>query len=354
MVLGALVLVSVALLVGLFVFFGSESKPGQPQPRQGPPGTGPLTVVAMGDSTASGEGAGQYTPTTNGQAGDWCHRSPNAFVEKIAVPGITAHVNLACSGAPAGQVALGGVKQWTEGSQAQQLAALVKDHRVAAVVIAVGANDEPKFSNQVTDCFKAWFDPGGPPCSTALKQTWQSKVDAMVPKVTAAVTDVQKVLAQAGYVPADYQLILQSYAAPIGPDVPEELRSLNGCPFRVEDLRWISQTGIGVLSSGLKTAAQQTGARFLDLAKAGVKHEACSGGANPATEWFTRLTLQLADLSQADRAGHALQESFHPNAAGHTAIANCLTEFMATREGNASCLAGADGKLHAAPEVVAR
>ena len=85
-----------------------------------------------------------------------------------------------------------------------------------------------------------------------------------------------------------------------------------------------------------------------------MKHEACSGGANPATEWFTRLTLQLADLGQADRAGHALQESFHPNAAGHTAIANCLTEFLATREGNASCLAGADGKLHAAPEVVAR
>ncbi|MFJ1759602.1 GDSL-type esterase/lipase family protein [Amycolatopsis sp. NPDC088138] len=351
---GALVLVSVALLVGLFAFFGSESKPGQPQPRQGPPGTGPLTVVAMGDSTASGEGAGQYTPATNGQGGDWCHRSPNAFVENIAVPGITAHVNLACSGAPAEQVALGGVKQWTEGSQAQQLAALVKDHRVAAVVIAVGANDDPKFSNQVTDCFKAWFSPGGPPCSDALKLSWQSKVDAMVPKVTAAVSDVKKVLAQAGYVPADYQLILQSYAAPIGPDVPEELRSLNGCPFRVEDLRWISQTGIGVLSSGIKTAAQRTGARFLDLAKAGVKHEACSGGANPATEWFTRLTLQLADLGQADRAGHALQESFHPNAAGHTAIANCLTEFMASREGNASCLAGADGKLHPAPEVVAR
>ncbi|WP_205624208.1 GDSL-type esterase/lipase family protein [Amycolatopsis vancoresmycina] len=351
---GALVLVCVALLAGFFVFFGSESQPGRPQPRQGPPGTGPLTVVAMGDSTVSGEGAGQYTPATNGQGGNWCHRSPNAFVEKIAVPGITAQVNLGCSGAPAEQVALGDVKQWTEGSQAQQLAALVKDHRVAAVVIAVGANDEPKFSNQVTECFKAWFNPGGPSCSDALKQTWQSKVDAMVPKVAAAVSDVKKVLAAAGYVPADYQLILQSYAAPIGPDLPEDLRSLNGCPFRTEDLRWIAQTGIGVLSSGLKAAAQQTGARFLDLAKAGVKHEACSGGPNPATEWFTRLTLQLADLGQAERAGHALQESFHPNAAGHTAIANCLTEFITAKEGNATCLAGADGKLHAVPEVVAR
>ena len=115
-------------------------------------------------------------------------------------------------------------------------------------MIAVGANnDEPKFSNQVTDCFKAWFNAGGPPCSTALEQeAWQSKVDAMVPKVATAVSDVKKVLASAGYVPADYQLILQSYAAPIGPDLPEDLRSLNGCPFRVEDLQWISQTGIQV------------------------------------------------------------------------------------------------------------
>ena len=351
---GALGLACVALLASLFVFFGSESEPGQPLPRRSPPGEGPLTVVALGDSTVSGEGAGQYTPDTNGTNGNWCHRSPNAFVGKIAVPGITAHVNLACSGAPAEQVALGPVKQWTEGSQAERLAAVVKDHRVAAVVIAVGANDEPQFSHQVTDCFKAWFNAGSAPCSVELRQTWQSKVDAMVPKVVTAVSDVKKVLAQAGYVPADYQLVLQSYAAPIGPDLPEDLRNLNGCPFLVDDLRWISQTGIGVLSAGLKSAARQTGARFLDLARSGVKHEACSGGPNPATEWFTRLTLQLADLTQVDRASHALQESFHPNAAGHAAIANCLTEFLITREGNASCVAGADGKLHAAPEVVAR
>ncbi|HKN56372.1 MAG TPA: GDSL-type esterase/lipase family protein [Amycolatopsis sp.] len=351
---GALVLACVALLASFFVLFGSASRNGRAIPRPGPPGVGPLTVVAMGDSTVSGEGAGQYTADTNGQGGNWCHRSPNAFVQKVNIPGVIAHVNLACSGAPAEQVALGPVKQWTEGSQAEQLARLVKDHRIAAVVIAVGANDEPKFSNQVTTCFKAWFTPANPPCSELLHQSWQAKVDAMTPKVAAAVTDVKAVLARAGYVPSDYQLILQSYAAPIGPDIPENLRNLNGCPFRVEDLRWISQTGIGILSAGLKHAAQLTGARFLDLAKMGVKHEACSGGANLGGEWFTRLTLQLDDLSQVDRAQHALQESFHPNAAGHVAISDCLGEFIAQHDGNATCVAGPDGKLHADPDVVAR
>ncbi|WP_051166358.1 GDSL-type esterase/lipase family protein [Amycolatopsis orientalis] len=349
---GALVLACVAVLVGFFVFFGSESRPGQPFPRQGPPGHGPLTIVAMGDSTVSGEGAGAYSPDTDGRNGDWCHRSSAAFVQKVRIPGVTARVNLACSGAPAAQVALGDAKQWGERSQAAQLADVVKNHRVAAVVIAVGANDDPKFSAQVSECFRAWFSSDGPSCNVALKESWKSKVDAMVPKVANAVGDVKKVLADAGYVPADYQLVLQSYAAPVGPDIPADLQSLNGCPFRTDDLQWISTTGISTLSAGIKQAAAQSGARFLDLARAGDKHEACSGGPNLATEWFTRLTLHLNDLTQVDRATHALQESFHPNAAGHAAIADCLTDFLTTQQGNASCLAGPDGKLHAVPEPV--
>lgn len=346
-----MVLACVAVIVGLFVFSGPGTKNGLPLPRKGPPGTGPLTVVALGDSTVSGEGAGDYTTGTDGRGGDWCHRSANAFVEKVQIPGVTARVNLACSGAPAEQVALGPVKQWGEPSQAQQLAGLLKNHRVAAVVIAVGANDDPQFSAQVSACFRAWFNQGAPSCSSALRSTWTSKVDAMVPKVVNAVGDVKKVLAQAGYVPADYQLVLQSYATPVATDVVPNLQNLNGCPFRTDDLRWISTTAITTLSAGLKQAAVQSGARFLDLAQAGAHHEACSGGANPASEWFTRLTLHLDDLGQADRAQHALQESFHPNAAGHAAIAGCLTEFLATREGDAACLAGPDGKLHARPQA---
>ena len=37
-------------------------------------------VVALGDSAASGEGAGDYAPGTRGEGGDWCHRSPRAYI----------------------------------------------------------------------------------------------------------------------------------------------------------------------------------------------------------------------------------------------------------------------------------
>ena len=41
---------------------------------------GPTTVVALGDSAVSGEGAGDYEPGTRGEGGNWCHRSAHAYV----------------------------------------------------------------------------------------------------------------------------------------------------------------------------------------------------------------------------------------------------------------------------------
>ncbi len=342
---GGLALLAVATLVAVFVFAGKE--PG-PVDRPGPPGSGPLTIVSMGDSTLSGEGAGDYLPATNGQDGNWCHRSRNAMVHQTDLPGVTATVNLACSGAPSAQVALGDVTQWTEPSQARQLATLIKNHRVVAVAVALGANDDPHFSRLVSECFHAWFRDNAAPCSEQIKGDWQQRIDAMVPKVVGALRDIKKVLHTAGYRRTDYDLVLQSYAAPVGPDIPEDLRSLNGCPFKKTDLEWISGPGVGKLNEGLREAARQAGTRFLDLSQAGTGHEACSGGADPSTEWFSRLTVQWDDLTKLDRVTHAIQESFHPNAAGHAQFARCLTEFLGTDTRTAACRIGEDGNLHAA------
>ncbi|EHR51095.1 hypothetical protein SacmaDRAFT_2857 [Saccharomonospora marina XMU15] len=350
--LAGLALAGVVVLVAVFVLVDVGDQ--GPTERPGPPGTGPLTVVSMGDSTISGEGAGDYTPRTNGRAGNWCHRSANALVHKVRYGGAVESVNLACSGAPSGHVALGDVKQYTEPSQAAQLRELVKTHRVVAVVVAVGANDEPHFSRLISECFTAWFMETGSPCSERIKADWQSRVDAMVPKVTAALRDIRTVLRQAGYDREDYELLLQSYASPIGAGIPESLRNLNGCPFRIDDLKWVEQTGAVSLSAGLRRAAAGAGARFLDLSRAGEGHEACSGGDRADNEWFTRFTVEWDDLKVVERASHALQESFHPNAKGHEQFARCVSEFLATNDPAAACLEGQDGNLHAAPSPVAR
>src|SRR6478752_2237917 len=54
-------------------------------------------VVALGDSAASGEGAGDYAPGTRGEGGDWCHRSPHAYIHATRLAPVA--IGLACSGA---------------------------------------------------------------------------------------------------------------------------------------------------------------------------------------------------------------------------------------------------------------
>ncbi|MGH3517177.1 MAG: GDSL-type esterase/lipase family protein [Haloechinothrix sp.] len=342
---GGLVLVLACTLFGVLFFPGDVPKQAREPVIED---QGPLTLVSMGDSSLSGEGTEDYTPDTDGTEGNWCHRSPQSTVHKTSVPSIEETINLACSGAPANHVQLGDVKQYGEPSQAEQLRALTKTHRIAGVIVAVGANDDPKFSQLIPACARSWFR--GPPCSASVAPRWQSTVDAMVPKVVQALNDIETVLADAGYQRDDYQLILQSYASPIGPGIPENLRSLNGCPFQREDLLWFATEGVRTLSEGLRAAATQVGARFLDLSRAGVGHEACSGGDDPRSEWFSRLTVRWNDLGDTYRAPHAVQESFHTNIAGHVQFGRCLTEFLASTSGSAACVVGSDDTLHAVPD----
>src|SRR2546428_7600271 len=122
----------------------------------GPPVNAPRVVVAMGDSTISGEGAGDYVPGTNGENGNWCHRSTHAEVNQLATSGIHETINLACSGAPTAQVGLGKTLQYTEPSQAARLARIATDHRVVAIIVAAGANDDPGFSHVLDQCVQPW------------------------------------------------------------------------------------------------------------------------------------------------------------------------------------------------------
>jgi lysophospholipase L1-like esterase len=342
MVLAAVFVLALIGLVG-------DSIAPPPIPRPGPPASAPLALVSLGDSTISGEGAGDYLPGTNGENGDWCHRSAHAEITDIHLPGVNTLINLACSGANAADVRLGDANHNTEPSQAEQLATLAGRYRVVAIVIAVGANDDPHFADLLNQCVNAWASTGS--CTAGLGKQWQQRINAMVPKVEHALHDIQTVMGGAGYEPGSYQLVLQSYAAPIGPDVAAGLQNLAGCPFRTTDLNWVRDTGVTVLDDGLRRAADQAGARYLDLARAGIGHEACSGGATATGEWFTRLTIVWTDLQSDNRAAHALQQSFHPNAAGYAAFAGCLAGFLGTTDQAASCLPGPDGTLHPATEL---
>ncbi|SER30243.1 GDSL-like Lipase/Acylhydrolase family protein [Actinokineospora terrae] len=321
-----------------------------PAPAPSPPSGVPRVLVAMGDSTVSGEAAGDYEPGTDGTGGDWCHRSRAASIHHTGLRGIDETINLACSGAPSAQVGLGSTEQYTEGSQAARLGSLARQKRVVAILVAVGANDDPSFSHVLDSCVQAWLDQSKQSCSDSVGGEWQQRVDRMVPKVVRALADIRSVMSDAGYQPTDYHLVLQSYAAPISPDVRQGLRNLNGCPFREADLRWVRAEAVPKITDGVRQAARESGARLLDVSRAGVGREACSRD-DATQEWFSRLSVRWNDLGDDDRASHALQESFHPNAAGHAQLGRCFGEFLVTDSRAAACLPGADGDLHPATTI---
>jgi lysophospholipase L1-like esterase len=335
-------------LIAILLLAGADGVPPLPTPAPAPPKAVPAAIVSMGDSTISGEGAGDYEAGTDGQNGDWCHRSTDAEINKVSLPGVVKPLNLACSGADSSDVGLGKAVHYTEPAQATRLALIARQYRIQAIVVATGANDDPQFANTLTSCVQAWFSSGNPGCSANFDHIWQRRVNLMVPKVVNTLRDIRRAMTGAGYAPDSYQLVLQSYAAPLGPDVAAGYQNLNGCPLRSSDLDWIRDTGVVMLDDGLHRAATQAGVRYLDLDKAGLGHEACSGGANPSNEWFTRLTVAWQDLQTDNRASHALQQSFHPNARGQAAFGECLAAFLGTDDEAASCLSGADGALRPA------
>lgn len=350
-----ILLVMLAACAVVLAIVVSDNQQGTEQPR--PPTPVPAAVVTMGDSTLAGEGGGDYEPGTNGENGNWCHRSPAAPVHQLPLPPEVERINLACSGVKAPLVGLGPDTDHPEGSQAAQLASVADRYRVTDIVVQVGANDDPNFAETMNRCISAWAERAPQGCSDQLRGEWSERVDRMTPKVVDALRDVRTVMSQARYAPEDYTLTVQSYASPVGPEIPPETQNLSGCPYQTDDMRWVRETAVPRLSEGMRAAAAQVDARFLDLSRAGAGHEACTDGrvppGQPTDEWFNRLTVDWEDLKYEDRAPHAMQESFHANAAGHAQFGRCLGEFLAGNEQTAVCLPDAEGDLRPIPEELA-
>lgn len=308
----------------------------------------PVAVVSLGDSSLAGEGAGDYLPGTRGENGNFCHRSVHATVQRIEVPGVTRRINLACSGTRSVNIEFDAPQQAAETSQAVRLGEVARRYRVGAVVMAVGANDEPDFADVVLRCAQAWVARWSRSCSAELAPQWPQRIAAMVPEVTRAVTDVRAAMRGAGYRDADYDLVLQSYPAPLTERLAPALQDLSGCPFRTEDLRWLRTSAVPQLSAALREVATRTGVRFLDLTRAVEGHEACTSPADPRDEWVTRLSLDFARLQDDETGLRAVQESFHLNATGHARIASCLSEFLQMAARESSCRPSTDGLLRTA------
>ena len=344
-----------------------------PSPAFGGPGTGPTTAVALGDSYISGE-AGRWqgnsfsvAPGNDGTdracAGgrlcsvdkgkvyvggtdvNGCHRSDVAEILTASLP-VAERVNLACSGGVTRNIfraASGGIGQNGEQPQADQLLAVAKAKDVRLVQISVGGNDLG-FASIVAACLRAYATR-----STPCNETEQAKLDAAKPRVIAdvekAIDEVRAVMAQAGYEPGDYRLILQTYPSVV-PRAGESRYTENDpvranvCPFLDADLTWGRDSASQQIGGVVKTAAINRGVELLDLGDAFQGRELCARTTaladplNPpspvASEWGRFLGASV--VLQGD-----LQEAFHPNAYGQMALASCVGQVFARPAGAFKC-----------------
>ncbi|MFC7305173.1 ricin-type beta-trefoil lectin domain protein [Streptomyces monticola] len=289
-------------------------------------------LISLGDSEISGEGVGTYESGTDGPD-NWCHRSPDAAVHRT---GIAADVtyNVSCSGASTGNIRIGGSKQYAdELVQSDSLAIKARNTRIKMVLLVAGANDDLQFGPVMTDCVTRWFLLQGA-CEPKYAPGWQARVDGLTPKVTATVGDLRKVMRDAGYADGDYKLVLMSYPSPIGPDVydnpgfPGKLPG--GCTGYDGDAAWGRDAAVPAFERGIRKAAKDSGATYLDGSRLFHGHEVCM-----EDTWARGLYVNLSNPFPPD--ANSVRQSFHPNARGHRAFASCLTQLYNSGLGEASC-----------------
>ncbi|WKX72323.1 ricin-type beta-trefoil lectin domain protein [Streptomyces sp. XD-27] len=298
------------------------------------------SLVSLGDSEISGEGVGTYEPGTNGPD-NWCHRSPDAAVHRTGIPADVTY-NVACSGAYTGNIRIGGGKQYPdELVQSDNLAVKARNTKIKMVLLVAGANDDLQFGPVMTDCVVRWFTLQGA-CEPKYAPGWQARVDALVPKVEATVRDLRTVMRGAGYADGDYKLVVMGYPSPIGPDFednPDYPGKLpGGCTGYTSDSAWGRNTAVPAFERGMRQAARNTGAIYLDNSRLFHGHEVCSDNT------FARgLYVDVANPFPPNE--NSVRQSFHPNARGHAAFASCLTQLYNSGLREASCAdAASSGK----------
>jgi lysophospholipase L1-like esterase len=302
----------------------------------------PPAIVAIGDSFAAGEAAGNYDPATD-RPGNFCHRSRAAEIETAAIDGVATRINLGCTGATTENVRLGGAARFGEAPQAERLRAIARDYQVRLVTVSVGANDIP-FLNLVLSCIQAYFLLG-PRCQDAWATKLPAALAAMAPRIGRVLGDVRAVLRDAGYADGDYDLVLQSYSSPVTDDGRYTVsKAVQGCPVRTDDARWTRERAAPRIAATLAEVAAAAGARFLDLAPGMRGHEVCARGVTHAQEWSRGINISLAQLRNGV-GENLVQHSMHPNALGYGQFARCLTAFHVASVRTARCLPDADGNL---------
>jgi lysophospholipase L1-like esterase len=232
------------------------------------------TWVAMGDSYAAGQGANDYF------GGD-CRRSSNSYWALLHTHlkhGLQSDTGdfVACSGATTGDL------------RAHQLGAL--DPTTRLVTISIGGNDLG-FAGVLTSC----VEPYGTSCKDAIASHFRKRdLAGLRRKLRATYSAIRSHAASATVLVLGYPEL-----------VPRD--HVDGCgAMDSGDAPYLHRAAVRLNRNIRRAIGDRRGFRFVGLVKTFLGHPACN---NDAADWINGVVA-------TDK-----QESFHPNEAGHRAIA---------------------------------
>ena len=264
--------------------------------------------VALGDSYASGVGAPPYAKGTDVQVenGNKCKRATAAYAHQVADrTGKTLDFG-ACSGAWTKHF-YEARTPWKEPAQLDHL-----DASTGLVTFSIGGNDAG-FAKILSECAT---QPPFSNCSSDKEVTdpVDSTIDALAGKGKQAgvysydtiMTDIATRAPNATVVAVGYPRMFTRQGGKGGP-VPGRCQGLAKV-----DQRWINAR-TNELNTALRVAAQRHGYQFTDPSGSFAGHELCG----KQTSWFDGL---LDD------------GRFHPNAAGHKAMASSIMNTLNNRQ----------------------
>jgi lysophospholipase L1-like esterase len=302
----------VLLLAIIVMLFTILTTVGEAENELTPRGREP-TLVALGDSYISGEGAEKFIKGTNDAGHNQCRRSPTAY-PYIVVDGerkqtdgrLTGLAFFACSGATTETVLESG--QYDEKPQLEQLKDFVHEHgKPRLVAVSIGGNDAG-FANIAKACI-------APGSCAELGEVWLDRLPNVAQKVRRVYDKVREVVGK------QVPVLAVPYPEPIG-DVE--------CPYwhPLKDERRLL-SGFGTeLNRAVKWAAGKAGVHYLDkMARVLKDNELRLCDSENVTEIGVNAIRADPIRGAADQILQPwtwLHNSLHPNKDGHMAMAGVL------------------------------
>ncbi len=291
------------------------------------PTAGEPTLVALGDSYISGEGAKEFLKGTNDAGVNECRRAPTAYPYVAVAEGRVKPMErlafLACSGAETNDVLVDA--QWrgepiddTRGageSQQEQLEALLRSRRAdpKLIVFSIGGNDAG-FADIATACL-------APGTCVERGQIWLNRLQDVAQRIHKTYKEIR---ASAGDVPVlavPYPVPIADHRCSYSQLGDDEHRFLN---------RFVVQ-----LDRAVANAANRAGVHYLSDMENALEHlRLCDGekeedvGVN-----FIRVKSVQGVVDQVLKPYTWLHNSFHPNETGHAAMATVLETWIAMHKG---------------------